>query len=141
MGATIHYLSLKRGMKFRLRFTVLFAVLTIGAGISLAKVFEYDFSKFQACPVCGFVTLPEPGTTCPVCNVKFEATEAAIGGYSSMDEYLVAEQLMFFQPAEKGAPVDFYGACDCPEKYPKSPSWKPAITATEVLEVQALSEK
>ena len=141
LGATIHYLSIKRGMKFRVVWTLVFALFTVGACWGLAKAFEYDFSKLKPCPVCGFVALPVEGATCPVCNVRVDEAEAALGGYKSVPEYIMAAQLMYFQPAANDTVVNFFGPCDCQENFPKSPAWVPAVTAKDVLEVQAMTRK
>jgi hypothetical protein len=141
MGATIHYLSIKRGMRFRLIWTVVFAFFTVGAGFGLVKIFSYDYSKLQTCPVCGFVTLPEPAATCPLCRVRFDKVDADTEGYASLDEYLQAEQLMFFQPEGTDTTVNFYAPCNCPEKFPKSADWKPSVTAQDVREVRALTQQ
>jgi hypothetical protein len=139
LGATIHYLSIKRGIRFRMIWTAIFAVFTLGAGFGLAKAFEIDFSRLKACPVCGFVALKELGDTCPVCNVRFAQTDAAIEGYSSLHDYLVAEQLMFFQPAPGDTTVDSYAPCNSPEKYQKSADWRPSVTMQDVREVQRMA--
>jgi hypothetical protein len=139
LGATIHYLSIKRGLRFRMIWTAIFAVFTVGAGLGLAKAFEMDFSRMKACPVCGFVALNETGEACPVCNVRFTHSDAEMEGYSSLHDYLVAEQLMFFQPAPGDTVVDFYAPCNSPEQYPKSASWRPSVTAQDVREVQRIA--
>ncbi len=139
LGATIHYLSLKRGMKFRMIFTALFAVVTVAAAFGLVRIFGYDFSKLKECPVCGFVTLSESGETCPLCRVRFQQADADIEGYASLDEYLQAEQMMFFLPDSGSSKVDFFGPCNCPEHFPKSATWKPSVTEEEVLEVRAMT--
>jgi hypothetical protein len=140
IGASIHYLSVKRGMKFRLRSTLAFAVLTLGTGFGLAKAFEYDFSKFEACPVCGFVALEEKGMPCLVCKVVFDSLSARKEGYVSLDEYLTAAQLIYFQPSGTDTTVDFFASCNCPEAFPKASNWKPSVTAKDVREVQELAK-
>lgn len=141
MGAAIHYLSIKRGMRFRLIWTIVFALFTAGTCFGLAKAFAYDFSKLQPCPVCGFVALPVAGATCPVCDVRVDEAEAALEGYKSIPEYIQAAQLMYFQPAPNDTVVNFFGPCNCKENFPKSPEWIPAVTAQDVLEVQAMTKK
>jgi hypothetical protein len=139
LGAGIHYLSIKRGMRFRLLMSLLFAVLTVGLAFGLAKLFAIDHSKLKTCPVCGFVTLPAPEQACPLCQVAFKEADAAAEGYDSPHDYLIAAQTMYFMPTAPDTSIDFFGPCNCSEGYQRDPAWKPAVSKQDVLDVQAMT--
>lgn len=66
LGATIHYLALKRGMRFRVVWSVVFLLFTAGVAFGLHEVFRYRFDQMVPCPVCGFVTLGDVGENAPI---------------------------------------------------------------------------
>ena len=138
LGAIIYYLALKRGMKFRIIWSIVFVFFTIGACYGLSQAFKYDFEKMHTCAVCGFVTLSDFGDKCPYCHVKLGQEEATKEGYANMDEYLQAAQLTVFQPKEGDTVVDFFGSCNCPPDFPKDKAWKPSVTAQDVRDVQKM---
>ncbi len=140
LGAAIHYMSLKRGMKFRWLTTGIFAVLTLGVGFGLTKAFAIDHSHLKTCPVCGFVSLEAVEAICPVCQVKFNNLDAKVEGYESEAEYLVALQTMYFMPIPPDTTIDFFAPCKVQGNYQKDPNWKPSVSKQDVLDVQALTK-
>ncbi len=139
LGAVIHYASLKRGMKFRLITTAIMAVVTIGLAFGLARAFAIDYSNLKTCQVCGFVTLPELGKTCPVCHVKFSETDARIEDYESLDDYRIAAQTMYFMPTAPDTSIDFFAPLAGGAPYTKDPAWRPSVRKQDILEVQAMT--
>jgi hypothetical protein len=139
LGAVIHYASLKRGMKFRLITTAIMAVVTVGLGFGLAQAFAIDYSNLKTCQVCGFVTLPELGKTCPVCHVKFSETDAMLEDYESLDDYRIAAQTMYFMPTAPDTSIDFFAPRVDGAPYTKDPAWKPSVRKQDILEVQAMT--
>lgn len=139
IGASIHYLSIKRGMKFRIIGTVLFLLLTIGAVFALEETFQIDHSKLKTCQVCGYKTLVEEKGNCPICDVTLNQAEAEEEGFDSIPELLFSSQIIFFMPTEIGGKVDFWEPIPMKIPYQKDPSWKPSVTVEEIHEVQALA--
>lgn len=140
MGGGIHYMSLKRGLRFRLRGYALLAAISAFAALGLGMAFPKLGPPVTTCPVCGFVSLQEVGGECPVCGVRFTEVEAAMQGYASLQEYLTAEQMIYFQPSQGDTTVDFFDPCNCPGDFRKAVDWQPSVTAEDVMEVRAMVE-
>jgi hypothetical protein len=141
IGAVIHYMSRKRGDKFRYWATGIFLVVTVGTSFGLAKGFAWDYSSLKPCPVCGFVALEKEGATCPVCHVAFTLEEAQKEDFANLDEYIQAAQTMYFMPSGQDTTINFDAPCNCRANFPKSKDWKPAVTRQYILEVKAMTKE
>lgn len=141
MGGIVHFMSLKRGMGFRWKGNLALTGLSIVAAVGLWMGFPTVERTLLPCPVCGFVALEEPGGECPVCGVAFTEVEAAMEGYGSLQEFLTAEQMIYFQPPQGDTSVNFFGQCNCEGNFLKSPDWQPSVTKMDVLEVREMVGK
>ena len=138
MGGAVHFMSLKRGMRYRIRGNFLLLGFSLLVAMVLFWAFPRVASNLYPCPVCGFVSLEEPGATCPVCEVEFSEVHAAMEGFGSLQELLTAEQMIYFQPAQGDTVVDFFAPCNCEGNYAKSKDWQPSVTKKDVLEVRGM---
>ena len=118
--------------------TGIFAIVTFGLCFGLAKAFAIDHSKLKTCAVCGFVTLPELGAPCQICQVGLNEENASKDGYASFSEYLIAAQTMYFMPTSPDTSIDFFAPCDCDAGYAKDANWKPTVSKKDILDVQDL---
>lgn len=140
IGAAIHYLSIKRGQKFKLIMTGLFLVVTIATAFTLERVFRIDHSNLVTCEVCGFISLEKQHDLCPVCNVIFSEEEATKEAYGSLEEYLKAEQMMYFVPNPVGSKVDFFAPIEAGIAYRKDPNWRPSIKESDIRDIEKMLE-
>lgn len=140
-AGAIHFWTLRRSRRLRIYLHAGFSVVLIGLAVVLQVAFRHDHEAYITCPICGFQALDAAETLCPVCNVVVSEKAARDEGYANLDEYIRAEQIMYFLPDPPATTIDFYAPWDGPEGYQKDPKWQPRVTEQDIREVQELVQK
>lgn len=96
-------------------------------------------SRLLTCPVCGYKTLSEEKTICPICYVELSETERIVWDYPSLEKMIEEEQAMFFA-AEGFRDGDFFYQPEYWEleglTFEKDSNWQPRIEAERVRKLR-----
>ncbi|WP_338769826.1 hypothetical protein WAF17_10625 [Bernardetia sp. ABR2-2B] len=85
------------------------------------------------CSVCGYKTLTKDDKLCGECLVELTESEMTEEGYSSMEEFIKEEQIIFFSSDSLVDTVDFYNPKISEYEYEKDLNWTPLVSKDSVL--------
>jgi hypothetical protein len=89
--------------------------------------------KLITCPVCGYKTLTKNDKFCGECLIELTESEMTEEGYSSIEEFINEEQIVFFCPDSIVNDIDFYNPKTSEDGYEKDLDWKPTAPKDSIL--------
>ena len=110
--------------------------LTITLAVGLSGIRALHLSSIPTlltCSVCGYQTLTQTDLLCGECFVELTETEMLEEGFSTIEEFIFEEQIVFFSPDSMVAQIDFYSPIISEDGYEKEMSWKPIVPEDTVL--------
>ncbi len=109
------------------------AIRLIHFNYSNTKLIPTEETEFVTCPVCGYKTLTKNNKLCGECLVELTESEMKEEKYSSIEEFIQEEQIVFFSPDSLVDDIDFYNPKISEEGFKKDSNWKPLTTKASVL--------
>lgn len=134
IGFTLFWITRGQSKQVQLGTLGATAVVLLGCFLFFANRANTARKNLFTCEICGYKTLSKPGEECNVCLGAINDYYRLDEGYSSMDELIVEEQLMFFAFEEEDG-VTFISPesyNDGERTYLKDKNWKPRITEKAV---------
>lgn len=101
--------------------------------ISMPDQTKIAEDTYLTCPVCGYKSLDEAGDFCLECFAELSEEEMEEEEYSSMEAFLIDEQMIYFAPDTLVESIDFYNPKVSEDGYKKDLNWKPSVSVDSVL--------
>ncbi len=134
IGFVLFWITKGRSRQVQLGTLGITAVVLLGWLLFFANRSNSARENLLTCEICGYKTLNRLGEECNVCLGALNDIYRLEEGYSSMDELIVEEQLMFFAfEEEEGVTFSTPKSYDDGENtYLKDDNWKPRVTKEAV---------
>lgn len=119
----------------------LLLLMLIGALVGVNRKYLHEVGQNEnatiTCLVCGFVSLTETDKLCGECWVELIESEMNKEGFSTMSEFIMEEQFLYFTPDSLVETVDFYTPKLSEDGYVKDLSWRPRVSLDSILAFNA----
>jgi hypothetical protein len=140
IGSAIFYLTAWSPKKWFWGGQLAFAIVAVGVCWILANALVMDPKDFKACQVCGYKTLKANGAQCGVCGVVLNEKAMKEAGYAHMEDLVMEQQLIYFAMQISNGTVDFFKKEQGAGRFAKDSTWKPVVTAEEVMAMKAAAD-